>query len=137
MSDEPFTVAYGGLPLEGEARDGQLSWQTLISSDRTPSSALTVGVADFPPGGHLEFHRHQPAEFYFCLEGSATVFADDKVLELTPLVAAYIPSGAEHAIRAGAQGMRLLYGFARDRFSDVVYDYTGRPVQVASSDGGT
>jgi quercetin dioxygenase-like cupin family protein len=128
MSDQAFTVAYGDLPLEGEARDGQLSWQTLISADRTPSSALVIGVADFPPGGHLEFHRHAAAEFYFCLAGSATVYADDKVLTLTPEVAAYIPAGAEHAIRAGDQGMRLLYGFARDQFSSIVYDYTGRPV---------
>lgn len=128
MTDRPFAVAYGDLPLEGEARDGQLTWQTLISADRTPSSGLVVGVADFPPGGHLEFHRHAPAEFYFCLAGSGTVYADDTVMTLTPQVAAYIPSGAEHAIRAGADGMRLLYGFARDRFSSIVYDYTGRPV---------
>ncbi len=128
MSDKPFTVAYGGLPLEGEASDGQLSWQTLISADRTPSSSLVVGVADFPPGGHLEFHRHEPAEFYFCLAGSATVYADGEELTLRPEVAAFIPSGTEHAIRAGAEGMRLLYGFARDRFSTIEYDYTGRPV---------
>ena len=128
MTTRPFTVAYGDLPLEGEARDGQLTWQTLICADRTPSGGLVVGVADFPPGGHLEFHRHEPAEFYFCLEGSATVYADDKEMTLTPYVAAYIPAGAEHAIRAGDQGMRLLYGFARDRFSAIEYDYTGRPV---------
>jgi len=128
MTCEPFTVAYGNLPLEGEARDGRLSWQTLICAERTPSSGLVVGVADFPPGGHLEFHRHAPAEFYFCLAGSAKVYADDKVMELTPNVAAYIPSGAEHAIRAGKDGMRLLYGFARDSFPSIDYDYTGRPV---------
>jgi quercetin dioxygenase-like cupin family protein len=130
MPDEPFTIATGGLPLEGEARDGALTWQTLISADRTPSSSLVVGVAEFPPGGHLEFHRHAPAEFYFCLAGSATVYADDKEMELRPEVAAFIPSGTEHAVRAGAQGMRLLYGFARERFSDVEYDYTGRVVPV-------
>jgi len=128
MTDQTFAVAYGDIPLEGEARDGQLTWQTLISADRTPSSGLVVGVADYPPGGHLEFHRHAAAEFYFCLAGSATVYADDKAMELTPEMAAYIPANAEHAIRAGEEGMRLLYGFAKYRFSDVVYEYTGRPV---------
>lgn len=134
MTQEPFTIAYGQLPLEGEARDGDLTWQTLISADRTPSSSLVVGVADFPPGGHLEFHRHDPDEFYFCLAGSATVHADGKEMQLKPDVAAFIPSGTEHAIRAGPEGMKLLYGFARDRFSDVEYDYTGRVVPARSGD---
>jgi hypothetical protein len=83
MTKEAFTVAYGGLPLEGEARDGELTWQTLICADRTPSGSLVVGVAEFPPGGHLKFHRHDPSEFYFCLGGSAVVHADDKTMELS------------------------------------------------------
>jgi quercetin dioxygenase-like cupin family protein len=128
MAHKPFSVAYGGLPLEGEARDGELTWQTLICADRTPSGALVVGVAEFPPGGHLKFHRHEPAEFYFCLAGSAVVYADDQQLELRPDVAAFIPSRAEHAIVAGPEGLKLLYGFARDRFTSIEYDYTGRPL---------
>lgn len=119
MTKKAFTVAYGGLPLEGEARDGELSWQTLICADRTPSSALVVGVAEFPAGGHLKFHRHDPSEFYFCLAGSAVVYADDKTMDLRPDVAAFIPGGTEHAIIAGPDGLKLLYGFARDRFADV------------------
>ncbi|MCC6925112.1 cupin domain-containing protein [Novosphingobium sp.] len=128
MTQKPFTVAYGGLPLEGEARDGELTWQTLICADRTPSGSLVVGVAEFPPGGHLKFHRHDPAEFYFCLAGSAVVYADDQEFELRPDVAAFIPSRAEHAIVAGPDGLKLLYGFARDRFAGIEYDYTGRPL---------
>ena len=57
MTKEAFTIAYGGLPLEGEARDGELTWQTLICADRTPSGSLVVGVAEFPPGGHLKFTK--------------------------------------------------------------------------------
>ena len=128
MSQQPFTITYGGLPLEGEARDGELTWQTLICADRTPSGSLVVGVAEFPPGGHLKFHRHDPAEFYFCLAGSAVVHVDDRQLELRPDVAAFIPGGAEHAIIAGPDGLKLLYGFARDRFAGIEYDYTGRPL---------
>lgn len=126
MKREPFVVAYGNLPLEGEARDGELTWQTLICADRTASDSLVVGVAEFPPGGHLKFHRHDPSEFYFCLGGSAIVHADDKVMELRPDVAAFIPGGTEHGIVAGADGLKLLYGFARDRFASIAYDYTGR-----------
>ena len=128
MTKEAFTVAYGGLPLEGEARDGELTWQTLICADRTPSGSLVVGVAEFPPGGHLKFHRHDPSEFYFCLGGSAVVHADNKTMDLSPDVAAFIPGGTEHAIVAGPDGLKLLYGFARDSFSSIEYDYTGRPL---------
>ena len=128
MTKEAFTGAYGGLPLEGEARDGELTWQTLICADRTPSGSLVVGVAEFPPGGHLKFHRHDPSEFYFCLGGSAVVHADDKTMALSPDVAAFIPGGTEHAIVAGPDGHKLLYGFARDSFSSIEYDYTGRPL---------
>lgn len=128
MTQQPFTVAYGGLPLEGEARDGELTWQTLICADRTPSGSLVVGVAEFPPGGHLKFHRHEPAEFYFCLAGSAVVYADDKAMPLSPDVAAFIPGLTEHAIVAGPDGLKLLYGFARDTFAGIEYDYTGRPL---------
>ena len=128
MTKEAFTVAYGGLPLEGEARDGELTWQTLICADRTPSGSLVVGVAEFPPGGHPKFHRHDPSEFYFCLGGSAVVHADDKTMALSPDVAAFIPGGTEHAIVAGPDGLKLLYGFARDSFSSIEYDYTGRPL---------
>lgn len=127
MSLRPFTVAYGGLPHEGEARDGELTWQTLICADRTPSAGLVVGVAEFPPGGHLKFHRHDPAEFYFCLAGSATVHAGDQAMPIAPDVAAFIPGGTEHAIIAGPDGLKLLYGFARDTFAGIEYDYTGRP----------
>lgn len=126
MSLQPFTVTYGGLPQEGEARDGELTWQTLICADRTPSAGLVVGVAEFPPGGHLKLHRHDPSEFYFCLAGSATVHVNDQQFELRPDVAAFIPGGAEHGVVAGPDGMKLLYGFARDRFADIEYDYTGR-----------
>jgi quercetin dioxygenase-like cupin family protein len=128
LATKPFTVAYGDLPLEGEPSDGELSWQTLICASRTPSDSLVVGVAEFPPGGHLKFHRHDPSEFYFCLAGSASVRADDQIMELRPDVAAFIPGGTEHAIIAGPDGLKLLYGFARDRFADVEYDYTGRPL---------
>ena len=68
------------------------------------------------------------SEFYFCLGGSAVVHADDKTMELSPDVAAFIPGGTEHAIVAGPDGLKLLYGFARDSFSSIEYDYTGRPL---------
>ncbi|MFM5953046.1 MAG: cupin domain-containing protein [Novosphingobium sp.] len=123
---EAFAIAYDGHPLEGDASDGELKWQTLICADRMASDSLVIGVAEFPPGGHLKFHRHDPSEFYFCLGGSATVYANAKTMELRPDVAAFIPGGTEHAISAGPDGLKLLYGFARDTFGGIEYDYTGR-----------
>ena len=45
-----------------------------------------------------------------------------------PDVAAFIPGGTEHAIVAGPDGLKLLYGFARDRF---IYSRYGNPSQWA------
>ena len=125
MADEPFAISYGALPLEGDASHGALSWQTLISGDRTPSSAMVVGVAELPPGGHLKPHFHPQAEFYFGLAGSGRVWIAGEVLAIAPNVAVHIPGGREHAIRAGEEGLRLLYGFAEASFDLVAYTYTG------------
>lgn len=129
MNEQPFAITYGNLPLEGDASHGALSWQTLISGDRTPSSAMTVGVADLPPGGHLKPHFHPQAEFYFGLEGSGRVWVEDEVFALGQNVAVHIPGGREHAVKAGEQGLRLLYGFATASFDQVIYTYTGRVLE--------
>ena len=74
----PFSVSIGETPQEGadDVQSGNLTWRTLISGDRTPSDQITLGVADFPPHGTLNVHRHEPAEFYFGLTGEGTVFVN-------------------------------------------------------------
>ncbi|SHI85439.1 cupin domain-containing protein [Wenxinia saemankumensis] len=117
------------LPLEGgeDPAFGSVRWRTLFSADRTPTADFVLGVAEFGPAGTLAAHRHDPAEFYFGLSGSGIVTIDGIPHAIGPGIALFVPAGAEHATLAGGDGLRFLYGFARDRFSDVVYRFSAPP----------
>jgi quercetin dioxygenase-like cupin family protein len=121
----PFAIGLEEVPAEGagDLQSGILTWKTLISADRSPSAEMIVGVADFPPHGRLNSHRHAPAEFYFGLAGEGTVIANGVPMRIAKGVAVFIPGNTEHGVVAGAAGLSLVYGFAQRAFSDIVYDY--------------
>ena len=114
-------------PIEGGDNPvyGDVTWRTLISADRTPTSDLLLGVAEFQAHGVLHLHRHEPAEFYLCLMGSGIVTIDGKEHLIDPGSAVFIPGNAEHGVVAGVQGMTLAYGFAQHAFTDVQYVFSG------------
>ncbi|MHA6326064.1 cupin domain-containing protein [Roseivivax sp. CAU 1753] len=122
----PVVANADHAPLEGgeDPAFGTVRWKTLFSADRTKTAGMTLGVAEFGAGGTLLPHRHGPAEFYFGLAGSGIVTIDGVAHEIMPNVAIFIPADAEHDTVAGADGLRFLYGFPKDRFSDVEYRFT-------------
>ena len=124
-SVRPFSINVEEAPLEGLGglQSGNLTWRTLISGDRTPSEQLTLGVADFPPHGTLNVHRHDPAEFYFGLSGEGTVFAGGVSFRIAQGIAIFIPGNTDHGVIAGDRGLSIVYGFARSTFDDVIYDF--------------
>lgn len=124
-SVRPFSINVEEAPLEGlgDMQSGNLTWRTLISGDRTPSDQLTLGVADFPPHGTLNVHRHDPAEFYFGLSGEGTVFADGVSFRIAQGIAIFIPGNTDHGLIAGDRGLSIVYGFARSTFDDVIYEF--------------
>ena len=121
----PFSISVEQAPLEGsgDQQSGHLTWRTLISGDRTPSEQLTLGVADFPPHGTLNMHRHEPAEFYFGLSGEGTVCADGVSFRIAQGIAVFIPGNTAHGVVAGDRGLSIVYGFARRAFDGVIYDF--------------
>jgi quercetin dioxygenase-like cupin family protein len=121
----PFSVKIGQASFEGagDVQSGNLTWRTLISGDRTPSEQITLGVADFPPHGTLNVHRHEPAEFYFGLRGEGTVFVNGASFRIAPGIAVFIPGNTDHGVAAGGQGLSLVYGFARRAFDGVIYEF--------------
>jgi quercetin dioxygenase-like cupin family protein len=121
----PFSVSIGGTPQEGagDVQSGNLTWRTLISGDRTPSDQITLGVADFPPHGTLNVHRHEPAEFYFGLTGDGTVFVKGASFRIAQGIAVFIPGNTDHSVLAGDQGLSIVYGFARCAFDGVIYEF--------------
>lgn len=121
----PFSVSIAEAPLEGagDVQSGNLTWRTLISSDRTPSDQITLGVADFPPHGTLNVHRHGPAEFYFGLGGDGTVFVNGRSFKIAQGITVFIPGNTDHGVVAGDRGLSIVYGFARGSFDSIVYHF--------------
>jgi quercetin dioxygenase-like cupin family protein len=121
----PFSIKAAETPVEGagDAQSGNLTWRTLISGDRTPSNEMVLGIADFPPHGTLNVHRHGPAEFYFGLAGDGIVSADGMSFEIAQGTAVFIPGKTDHGVIAGYRGLSIVYGFARGSFEGVIYDF--------------
>ena len=107
---------------------GSVTWRTLFSGGRTPTSELTMGIAELPPGltdpGHP--HRHAQSEVYYVLSGSGFVSVDGVATGVTEGSAVFVPGNAPHYARnTGAGSMRLLYVFAVDSFEQVQYEFPG------------
>lgn len=125
MASEPLVVSDLRRAVDGwNEPDGRgvIGWQTLLSADRTPTEALTAGIATVEPGGFLARHRHAPAELYFILEGAGivTLAGTDRLVK--PGDCVFIPPMAEHGCRNEATGpLRFLYVFPTSSFADVAY----------------
>lgn len=114
------------MPLENGEKTGHgsCSWRTLICGDRTPSTDVVLGVAEFGPGQTLEPHRHAEAEVYFGLSGQGTVTIDGVAQDIGPGIAIYLPPNAEHGVVASEAGLSFVYSFPTSRFSDVNYRFS-------------
>ncbi len=121
-----FVTVLADQPIEGgfDPVFGDVTWQTLISGDKTMSNGLVLGVATFPANGVLHLHRHAPPEFYFCLEGSGVVTIGGQPLAVAPGTAVYIPANAEHGVCAGPDGLKFAYGFGENAFSAIEYQFS-------------
>lgn len=103
---------------------GSVRWWELIGGDTMPTSELVVGVAEVPVGAArpTRGHTHEPAEVYYIVSGRGEVRVDGETYSLNPGDAVWIPSNAEHvAYNVGDETLRLLYVFAKDKFSDITY----------------
>lgn len=122
----PFVVQEESCDLEGwdDPVMGKVIWRTLLSADRTPTSSLTVGVAEIGAGHPDAYHphRHEPAEVYYILSGEGVVTIDAVEHPVRAGSTVFIPGNAWHGARnTGSDVLRLLYAFAVDSFADVTY----------------
>ena len=123
---QTVVVHESSCPLESwdDALRGNVVWRTLISGDRTPTSQMTMGVAEIGPGEteRLSLHRHDAAEIYYVLSGEGVVSIDGTEHPLRAGSSVFIPGNVLHGARnTGRETLRLLYVFATDSFSDVEY----------------
>ncbi|MFW2589182.1 cupin domain-containing protein [Sagittula sp. SSi028] len=126
----PVVANADHAPLEGgeDPAFGTVRWRTLFDGDKTATSSMVLGVAEFGPEGTLLPHRHSPSEIYFGLSGQGTVTIDGVAHDIGPGVAVYVPEDAEHGTVAGPDGLRFLYVFPRDRFAEVEYRFSAQSV---------
>jgi mannose-6-phosphate isomerase-like protein (cupin superfamily) len=126
--DRAVVVNTAALDVEqwdDQAR-GSVSWRTIFSGGRTPTSGLTVGLAELAPqvddsiGNPM--HHHAPPEIYYILEGEGVVIIDGESHDVGPGSAVFIPGDAEHSLaNCGTTTLRLLYAFSADSFDDITY----------------
>ena len=104
-----------------------MHWRTLFSADRTPTNALTLGVAELPAGHATPIltHRHAQVEAYYILSGDGIVSIAGVEHRVRAGSAVFLPGDVEHgAVNTGAETMRLLYVFAADSFDQVEYRFS-------------
>ena len=105
---------------------GRIQWCTLFSAGRTPTEALTAGVAEIMPGNQLKVHRHAPPELYYVLAGKGVVTIDGVEYLVSADTAVFIPGNAAHGLRnTGQTTLRFFYAFAVNSFSEVEYIFPG------------
>lgn len=125
---QAVVVAESAVPLEGwdDALRGTITWRTLLSGDRTPTSQMTLGITEVGPGQPSPFHlhRHAQAEIYYVISGTGVVSIDGVEHALGPGSSVFVPGNRWHGARnTGSEVLRLLYVFAADSFADVAYEF--------------
>ena len=126
---QPTIVQQKNLPWEtrdvyAETTHGRVRWKTLISGDRTPTTDLTHGIVEIPPGEQLSIHQHTPAETYYVISGEGFVLLNGEQYPVSAGSTVFIPSDVIHTIGAtGEETLVVFYSFPVDSFNQVDYHY--------------
>ena len=126
--NEPFVIHENECAFEGgdEPAPGRVRWRTLLSSDRTPTDSLTLGVAELDRGEARDFrpHRHAQPEAYYVLAGEGVVSLAGTEHRVRPGTTVFIPGNIAHGARnTGSEVLRLLYVFPADSFGQIRYEF--------------
>jgi mannose-6-phosphate isomerase-like protein (cupin superfamily) len=124
----PYVVNASDPPLEtwNDPIRGAVTWRTLISGDRAPTEAMTLGVAEVLPADadRARPHRHAQPEIYYILSGEGVLRIDGVDHPLAPGTCAFVPGNALHGAWAvGGAPLRILYVFPTNSFDQVEYGF--------------
>ena len=117
-SERTYEWEYDGEP----ECEGALRWKVLISSGRTPTSGISMGLLEVPPGTSLEPHHHHPQEVYYVTEGRAEVYVHGRWLSVERGDVIYWPGDFPHGIRnRGEELCSVVWMFPTDSYDDITY----------------
>ncbi|KAI5242160.1 RmlC-like cupin [Aureobasidium subglaciale] len=123
--DASYTTQNQSETFSDKSR-GEVTWHTLLSSDKTASQDMSAGIASCPANtGYLAHHRHTQSEIYYIISGKGEVTVDGTVHAVTGGSTVFIPGDAEHGIKnTGEQELKWFYVFPTASFSDVKYKFS-------------
>jgi quercetin dioxygenase-like cupin family protein len=126
-ADRVFLASEDSVPWEYDPPDASeptaIRWRTLVSADRTPTSGVSMGVFEVPPGAQLAPHRHDPPEVYYVAAGEGEVFLDGAWRPASAGDVAYFPAAAVHGARnRGDAEFRIVWVFPVDDYESIVYE---------------
>ena len=109
-------------PRGREGRDDVIRWKTLVSSDRTATEQMIMGVLEVPSGAKMSTHTHEPPEVYYVYDGSGEVFIDGQVHSVTAGSVLFVSANLVHGVRNNSgTTLRLMWMFAGDSYQDIEY----------------
>lgn len=91
--------------------DGGGSQRVLLGAPLADGSPIMLGITRVPPGGITSLIEHETAEVAFVVTGTGAIVTDDGQHDFGPGAALLIEAHCWHAIRAGDEGVTMVYGF--------------------------
>lgn len=76
---------------------------------------FVVGLASVAPNLHYTIHRHEPAEIYYVLSGTATIYVGDEGYAVAPGDTVYVPAWAPHGIDTADEPLEMYWFYATDQ----------------------
>jgi len=122
MMVDPEELPWESWDDPAVAARSKVRWKLIFSGRRTPTEALSFGLAEFPPGAVLPLHHHAPAEIYHVLEGEGLTEIEGVPHRLRAGVSLFIPANARHrTTNSGTGPLRFLFVFPTDSFEEITY----------------
>lgn len=107
-----------------DANNGNVVWQTLLSSPNATSAAMCAGIATCPPNGTLALHQHAQPEMYYVLSGFGQVEIDGVRHDVKEGSVLWIPGNAMHGVFCGPnETLKWLYVFPEGQFENIHYRF--------------
>jgi quercetin dioxygenase-like cupin family protein len=126
MPDSQFVIHEDDVvwdvdPLD-EGLASRIRWRTIVSATRTPSTGLSMGVFEVPPGSELRPHHHGPAEIYYVTVGAGQVFVDGEWRAVRAGDVIYHPGDSVHGARNRGDGaFTIAWVFPTDSYEEIEY----------------